>query len=471
MGIRKLLIANRGEIAIRIMRAAHEANISSVAIFAKGEDQALHIRLADETIPLNGQGARAYLDADDMIRTAIVSGADAVHPGYGFLSENADFARKCIAAGLTFVGPRPEILEQFGNKVTARRIAVESEVPVLSGTEGFADLDAAAAFRSKLSPGGKMIIKAVAGGGGRGVRVVDASDNLEEAMLGAANEARASFGDDRLYIEKYLPRARHIEVQIVGDGTGAVAHLGERDCSIQRRYQKIVEIAPSPSLSGAMRTRILDAALRIARAVRYDGIGTFEFLVADQDQDFAFIEANARLQVEHTITEEVMGVDLVAIQLKLANGACLAELALPDRQTANGFALQLRINTERMKANGRTLPASGKLTAFGPPGGPGVRLDTHAFNGFRSSPEFDSLLAKLIVHSTSRDFGDCVRKALWSLSEFQIDGIETNKNLLASIISHPDFADGRIHTRFVDDHLPQLADNADFSRRRYVEDI
>lgn len=471
MGIRKLLIANRGEIAIRIMRAAHEASIDTVAVYTQREERALHIRLADESAQLGGQGARAYLDADDIVEAAVVSGADAVHPGYGFLSENATFARKCREAGLTFVGPRPEILEHFGNKVTARKIAAESDVPVLSGTEGFADLEAAAAFRRTLPAGGKMIIKAVAGGGGRGVRVVDATDNLEDAMLGAANEAQASFGDGRLYIERFLPRARHIEVQIVGDGSGAVAHLGERDCSIQRRYQKVVEIAPSPNLPGPLRENILEAAMRIARAVKYDSIGTFEFLVSDESQEFAFIEANARLQVEHTITEEVMGVDLVSIQLQLANGALLDGLGLPAQPTANGFAIQLRINTERMKANGRTFPASGQLTAFSPPGGPGVRLDTLAHNGFRSSPEFDSLLAKLIVHSTSRDFADCVRKALWSLSEFQIEGIETNKNFLANIIRHPDFSAGRIHTRFVDEHLGLLAENGAHMPRRYVEEV
>ncbi len=471
MGIRKLLVANRGEIAIRIMRAAHEAQIHSVAVYSQSEGHALHIRHADTAIALRGQGARAYLDADDLVRAALESGADALHPGYGFLSENADFARKCREAGLTFVGPRPEIIELFGNKVMARKIAVDAGVSVLNGTDGFADLEAARAFRSELPDGAQMIIKAVAGGGGRGVRVVGTETNLEEAMLGAANEARSAFGDDRLYLERYLPNARHIEVQVVGDGSGAVAHLGERDCSVQRRHQKIIEIAPSPQLTDDVRKRICHAAVRIAESVRYDNLGTFEFLVAADGQDFAFIEANARLQVEHTITEAVMGVDLVRIQLELADGASLAALSLPIDPIPNGFAIQLRINTERMKANGRTLPASGELTAFGLPGGPGVRVDTLAFPGFRSSPEFDSLLAKLVVHSSSPDFRHCVRKALRALSEFRIEGIETNRNFLASIMCHPDFIPGNIHTRFVDDHLAVLAETPEQLARRYVEDV
>lgn len=469
MAIRKLLIANRGEIAVRIMRAAHDAQIKTVAVYTQSEEQALHIRHADACILLSGKGARAYLDADDLVRAAVRSGADAVHPGYGFLSENAVFARKCREAGLTFVGPRPEILELFGNKVTARKIAADAGASVLAGTEGPADLDAARAFRRSLPQGGQMIIKAVAGGGGRGVRVVDAETSLEDAMLGAANEARAAFGDDRLYLERYLPNARHIEVQVVGDGRGAVRHLGERDCSVQRRYQKIIEIAPSPKLPDDTRTEILDAALRIAASVSYDSVGTFEFLVSADGRDFAFIEANARLQVEHTITEEVMGVDLVHIQLELAGGASLDTLGIPEAPVPNGFAIQLRLNTERMKANGRTLPAGGELTAFSPPGGPGVRIDTHAFAGFRSSPEFDSLLAKLVVHSSSPDFSDCVRKALRALSEFQIEGIETNRNFLASILSHPGFAAGDIHTRFVDEHLVLLAEPIERMPKRYVE--
>lgn len=469
MGIEKLLIANRGEIAIRIMRAAYDAQINTVAVHTQSEEQALHIRHADESILLSGKGARAYLDADDLVRAAIKSGADAVHPGYGFLSENSAFARKCREAGLKFVGPRPEILEVFGNKVTARKIAVEAGVSVLAGTVGPADLDTARAFRKSLPEGGQMIIKAVAGGGGRGVRVVDAETNLEDAMLGAANEARTAFGDDRLYLERYLPNARHIEVQVVGDGSGAVSHLGERDCSVQRRYQKIIEIAPSPQLPDDTRTRIFDAAIRIAESVRYDNIGTFEFLVSSDGRDFAFIEANARLQVEHTITEAVMGVDLVGIQLQLANGASLDTLGILKAPVPNGFAIQLRVNTERMKASGKTLPASGELTAFSPPGGPGVRIDTHAFVGFRSSPEFDSLLAKLVVHSPSPDFAHCVRKALRSLSEFQIDGIETNRDFLANILGRPEFAAGNLHTRFVDEHLALLAETMERMPKRYVE--
>lgn len=471
MEIKKLMVANRGEIAIRVMRAAHDCGIESVAVHADDEDRALHVRHADEHRALAGRGARAYLDPDAIVAAALDAGADAIHPGYGFLSENAGFARKCREAGLTFVGPRPEILEQFGDKVRARIIAADAGIPVLSGTEGAADLDSALAFQASLPTGAQMIIKAVAGGGGRGVRVVDARADLGDVMRRAASEAQASFGDGSLYLERYLPNARHIEVQIVGDGSGKAAHLGERDCSIQRRYQKIIEIAPSPRLSEVTRRKIFDAAIRIAESVNYDNVGTMEFLVADDGEEFAFIEANARLQVEHTITEEVMGVDLVRLQLALAQGASLESLSLPREPVPNGFAIQLRINTERMKEDGRTLPASGELLCFQSPGGPGVRVDTLAYTGFRSSPGFDSLLAKLIVHSSSPVFADCTRKALRALSEFHIDGIETNRHFLANILRHPDFAVGTVHTRFVDEHLASLARPGDELPKRYIEPL
>jgi pyruvate carboxylase len=315
-----------------------------------------------------------------------------------------------------------------------------------------------------------MIIKAVAGGGGRGVRIVDADTDLGDMMTRAAAEAESAFGNGALYVERYLPHARHIEVQIVGDGSGHVAHLGERDCSIQRRFQKIIEIAPSPRLDANNRAAICAAAVRIAESVKYDNVGTMEFLVSEDGSEFAFIEANARLQVEHTITEEVMGVDLVRIQLDLAQGASLASLPIPDEPRAHGFAIQLRINTERMKANGTTLPASGTLATFQPPTGPGVRVDTQGYPGFQSSPGFDSLLAKLIVHSPTADFRDCITRALRALSEFHIDGIQTNRDFLANIVRHGDFASGNIHTRFVDENMKLLANGADdMLPKRYVE--
>lgn len=468
MKIQKLLVANRGEIAIRVMRAAYASDVTTVAVRAEDEGQALHVCHADEHCTLPGKGARAYLNADAVVKAAVESGCDAVHPGYGFLSENAGFARKCEEAGLTFVGPRPEILEQFGDKVMARKIAADAGVSVLSGTESADDAEAARAFLASLPVGGQMIIKAVAGGGGRGVRIVDADTDLDSAIARAAAEAEAAFGNGTLYLERYLPNARHIEVQVVGDGSGRVLHLGERDCSIQRRHQKIIEIAPSPFISPGSRRKILDAALRVAESVNYNSVGTFEFLLSNDGEEFAFIEANARLQVEHTITEAVMGVDLVRLQLAVAEGASLESLALPVDAVANGFAMQMRINTERMKSDGRTLPASGKLTAFNIPGGPGVRVDTLAFSGYRSSPGFDSLLAKLIVHSPSTSFNDCVRKSMRALSEFQIDGIETNRQFLANIMRHPDFATGSTHTRFVDEHLASLAETVEEMPKRYI---
>src|SRR5580658_7337527 len=400
-----LLIANRGEIAIRIMRAAAEMGIRTVAVFPDDDSNSLHTRKADEARRLSGVGAAAYLDGEQIIALAKQAGCDAIHPGYGFLSENAAFARRCAAENITFVGPRAAILELFGDKVQARALAGRCGVPILRGTAGPTSLEQAREFFSSLGDGASMMIKAVAGGGGRGMRAISRIDEIDEAYKRCQSEARTSFGNSDVYVEQLMPRARHIEVQIIGDGTGAVSHLWERECSIQRRNQKIVEIAPSPTLPPAVRDRLTGAAVRVAKEVRYNSLGTFEFLVdatrGEGEPAFAFIEANPRLQVEHTVTEEVTGIDIVKAQLLLASGATLAELHLTQKEipAPRGFAIQARINMESMGADGTAKPSGGTLTAFEVPSGPGVRVDTFGYAGYVTNPNFDSLLAKLIAYS------------------------------------------------------------------------
>src|SRR5215472_14072822 len=385
------------------MRAAAELGIRTVAVFSEDDAGSSHDRHTDEARPLRGVGAAAYLDGEQLLAVAAAAGCDAVHPGYGFLSENAAFARRVAAAGIAFVGPRPDTLELCGDKPNTRALAERCAVPVLRGTPGTTSLAEAQRFFAALR-GGAMMIKAVAGGGGRGMRAVLRAEDVEEAYGRCQSEARQAFGRADVYVEERLERARHIEVQILGDRSGAISHLGERDCSVQRRHQKLVEIAPCPSLSAHLRARITADAVRLAAAAGYENAGTFEFLVdadADASAAYAFIEANPRLQVEHTVTEEVLGVDLVRTQLELAAGRSLADLGLAqaDVPAPRGYAVQVRINTERMDADGTTRPASGTLTAFEMPSGPGVRVDTCAHVGYRTNPNFDSLLAKLVGHA------------------------------------------------------------------------
>src|ERR1700691_5526074 len=366
-----LLIANRGEIAIRIVRAAAEMGIRTVAVFPDDDSNSLHTRNADEARRLNGVGAAAYLDGEKIFALAKQAGCDAIHPGYGFLSENAAFARRCAAENITFVGPRAAILELFGDKVQARGLAGRCGVPILRGTAGPTSLEEARDFFSSLGDGASIMIKAVAGGGGRGMRAISRVDELDEAYKRCQSEARASFGNGDVYVEQLMPRARHIEVQIIGDKAGGISHLWERECSIQRRNQKIVEVAPSPGLAPALRDRLTAAAVRMASEVHYDNLGTFEFLVnaassKNDEATFAFIEANPRLQVEHTVTEEVTGIDLVKLQIQLAGGRTLADLGLLQADIAKprGFALQLRVNLESMGADGAAKPSGGTLSAF-----------------------------------------------------------------------------------------------------------
>ena len=465
MSFRKLLIANRGEIAIRIARAASDLGIATVAVFSADDATSLHVRKADEAQPLGRAGAAAYLDIERMIEVAKDSGCDAIHPGYGFLSENAGLARRASEEGIIFVGPSMTALRLFGDKIAARKLAASVGVPVIEGTVGSTSLDEAWAFFDALD-GGAMMIKAVSGGGGRGMRAVRHGADVAEAYARCRSEAKAAFGDDAVYVERMVEDARHIEIQIVGDRAGAVSHLWERECTLQRRNQKLIEIAPSPSLTPQLRRQITDAALKLAAAAKYDNLGTFEFLVDASDPEegafFAFIEANPRLQVEHTVTEEATGVDLVGTQLQIAAGHTLAELRLTQRDApeARGYAIQLRVNMETMDGDGNTHPTSGILTAFDMPSGPGIRVDSFGYTGYHAGTSFDSLLAKLIVHSASPTFGDAVAKAYRVACETRIEGVATNLSFLQSLLTHKAFLDNRVNTRFVEDHIAELVAGA-----------
>jgi acetyl/propionyl-CoA carboxylase alpha subunit/acetyl-CoA carboxylase carboxyltransferase component len=472
--ISSILIANRGEISIRIARAASDLGRRTVAVWSEDDADSLHRRMADAAHPLAGKGPSAYLDMDAVVQAALDSGCDAVHPGYGFLSERAEFAQRCAAAGLTFIGPSVEHLALFGDKARAREAALAAGVPVSRGLDRSVTLEEARDFLDGLPKGQAMIIKALAGGGGRGSRVVTGVDELDAAYARCRSEAQAAFGVADVYVEAFLSRARHIEVQVLGDQTGDVTHLGERECSVQRRFQKVVEIAPAPGLDPDLRQRILDAALRLARSVGYTSLGTFEFLVdasgAPADPPFVFIEANARLQVEHTVTEAITGVDLVQAQIRLAEGASLADLGLPDPDAPSParFAIQARVNLESLAPDGSVRPSSGVLTAYEVPSGPGVRTDGFGYAGYRTSTAFDSLLAKVICSADGADAGPAVARSLRALSEFRLEGVATNIGLLRNILRHPDFVAGAVHTRWLDENVAELAAPDETAVSRYA---
>jgi acetyl/propionyl-CoA carboxylase alpha subunit len=461
MTIRSLLIANRGEIAIRIARSAAELGIRSHAVFSEDDADSDHLRKADQAHRLTGQGPAAYLDAAQIIRVARAAGCDAIHPGYGFLSENASFARLCAEAGMRFVGPASEVLEVFGDKARARTLAVECNVPVSPGTHGATTLEEARRFLRSLGRDAAIMVKAVAGGGGRGMRPVHKLADLDAAYERCRSEALQAFGNGDVYVEKLFPLARHIEVQVIGDRSGELTHLWERECSLQRNRQKLVEVAPAPGLPGPLRDRLIDAALRLARAAGVSSLATFEFLVeqaATDDAELVFIEANPRLQVEHTVTEAVTGIDLVRTQLELAGGRTLEDLQLVTWRlpAPRGMAMQLRVNAETMSADGTVRPAAGVLEAFDPPAGPGVRVDTCGHGGFRSNPRFDSLLAKVIVHVTPGDLATVSAKARRALAEFRIAGIPSNREFLLNLLSHPEVVAGVWHTGLIESNLDAL---------------
>ncbi|MBK6659318.1 MAG: carbamoyl-phosphate synthase large subunit [Proteobacteria bacterium] len=452
MTSRRLLIVNRGEVALRIMRSAAEMGYHTVAVYSDDDADSLHVSRADSALRIAGRGAAAYLDAGAIVEQAVAAQCWGVHPGYGFLAEQARFGAACEAAGLTFVGPTPTQLALFGNKLAAHDLARQCKVPTLPASSALASAPALADFRAGQGAAVAVVIKAAAGGGGRGMRVV--APGADGAALWAActSEALAAFGDGSVYAERYIANARHIEVQVLGDGRGAVTHLWERDCSTQRRHQKLIEIAPAPHLDAETRDALLGAALRMARHANYRGLGTFEFLLDADTGEWFFIEANARLQVEHTVTEEVLGLDLVALQLRVANGASLAELGMDQPPAApRGYAVQLRINAEVLGDDGTPRPASGRITRFEAATGPGIRVDSAARRGYAPSPAFDSLLAKLIVH-TAGDFSQLLARARRAAAEFVIEGIATNLPLLQAVLAEPALASGALNTTYVEQH-------------------
>jgi len=448
-----LLIANRGEIAIRIARAARELGWRTVGLVAQDEGHPLHADHAEVVHTLPGRGVPAYLDMAQVLLAARQHGCTHVHPGYGLLSENAAFARACVDAGLIFVGPAPEVLDLLGDKAEARALATRCEVPVTQGMDRAVSLPEAQAFFESLSKGhlaGAMMIKALAGGGGRGMRVVESFDEIAPSFERCQAEALAAFGRADLYVEQLVRRARHIEVQVLGDGTGAASHVWERDCTVQRNHQKVVEIAPAPHLAAQTREPLLLAAVRMAQAVKLRGLCTFEFLLDLDSGHWFFMEANPRLQVEHTVTEQVTGLDLVQWQLRLSQGATLAELGAQQAQipAPQGCAIQVRINTERMGPDGRAMPAGGLVLAYEPPAGPGIRVDGHGHAGMQPHPSFDTLLAKVIVHHP-QGFDAALQRTRRALAEFRLDGVEHNIAFAQALLAHADVQAYALSTRWL----------------------
>ncbi len=435
---KRVLIANRGEIAIRIARAAASLGVDSVAIFTRADSMSLHTKLAGSAREIGGDAVRGYLDIEAVIAAAKASGSDCVHPGYGFLSENTLFAERCKAEGLRFIGPSPESLKLFGDKVAARAFAQAQGIPVIPGAPKLASSDEAKAKAKAI--GYPVMLKASAGGGGRGMRAVTRPEEMDEAFARCQGEAEAAFGDRALFLEKIVPRPRHIEVQVLGDGQGNVVHLFERDCSVQLRNQKVVEVAPAPNLDEGLRQRILADAVKLARAAQYENAGTVEFLVNPETGEHFFIECNPRIQVEHTITEQVMGFDLVEAQFRIAAGASLASLGLADQKavgTPRGFAVQARVVAQ----------GTGTLSAYREPSGPGVRVDACGYVGLAPPPQFDPLLAKLICQSGSSGcFDSAVDRTRRALDEFHIVGVPTNGDQLRAILAHPEFRAGNART-------------------------
>ena len=449
MKLAKVLIANRGEIAVRVIRACREQGITPVAVFSEADREALHVLMADEAYPIGPAPAtESYLRIDRLLAAAKAAGADAVHPGYGFLAENAAFAEACAAAGLVFIGPPPAALRAMGDKTAARRLARTLGVPMVPGTlEPVASDDAARAAAAEI--GYPLMLKAALGGGGKGMRLVRAAGDLAGALRAARSEAAGAFGDSAVYLERYVSEPRHIEVQVLADAHGHVVHLGERECSIQRRHQKLVEESPSPCVDPALRARMGEAACRMAKAAGYVSAGTIEFLV-DPDRNFYFLEMNARLQVEHPVTEMVTGIDLVREQLRIAAGEPLG-YAQAD-VVARGAAIECRINAE--DPFGGWLPSPGTITGLRAATGPWVRDDSGVYEGCTVSRFYDTLLAKLVVWGADREAA--IARMARALGEYKVVGVRTTIPVLAQIVAHEDFRAGRLSTHFLDRILPGL---------------
>ncbi|MBW8771896.1 MAG: acetyl-CoA carboxylase biotin carboxylase subunit [Gemmatimonadetes bacterium] len=440
---KKVLIANRGEIALRVIRACKELGVETVAVYSTADRDSLHVRFADDDVCIGpGPSRESYLVVPRLIAAAEITGADAIHPGYGFLAENADFAETVGASGLAFIGPTPEQIRSMGDKATARRLAKEAGVPTVPGSpDTISDLEEALKVAAGI--GYPVIIKATAGGGGKGMRVAKNADEFAQSFTLAQNEALSAFGNGSVYIEKYLARPRHVEIQVMGDKHGRVVHLGERDCSVQRRHQKLIEEAPSPALTEDLRERMGDAAVKLAAAIGYSGAGTIEFLL-DEDGSFYFMEMNTRIQVEHPVTEMVTSFDLVKEQIRVAAGEPLSWQG--DGRKLRGHAIECRINAEDPYRNFQ--PSPGMITAYHPPGGPGVRVDSHVYAGYQVPPFYDSLLAKVIVHGNTR--AEALTRMKNALSTFVLEGVTTTIPFLIRVLSHPEFVAGKVDTKFLE---------------------
>ena len=440
---RRVLVANRGEIAVRIIYALKELGIESVAIYSEGDRDSLHVELADYAICIGPPSpAESYLNIPRIMSAAVISGADALHPGYGFLAENPDFADICERSGIKFIGPDSRLISLMGDKIAAKKLMKEAGVPTLPGYDGeIPDVKTAEKIADEI--GYPVILKAAAGGGGRGMRIVESPLELNKSFSTAQSEALASFGDPRIYIEKYIEKPRHIEVQILADTKGNVIHLGERECSIQRRHQKLLEESPSPAVNEEMRRKLGEAAVKGAQSISYVSAGTMEFLM-DKNGDFYFMEMNTRIQVEHPVTEMVTGIDLVKEQILIAAGEELS--VSQDDVEQRGHAIEVRINAEDPEKG--FAPSPGKITLLHLPGGPGVRIDTHIYQGYMIPPYYDSLIAKLIVHG--RDRNEAISRMRRALEEFLVHGIATTIPLHQKIVEDPRFVAGDIDTHFLE---------------------
>lgn len=443
--MKRVLVANRSEIAVRVIRACQEAGLETVAVYSQADRDSMHVRIADRAVCIGPpRPTESYLRGDVLVQVACATGCDAVHPGYGFLSENAEFARNCIENGLTFIGPAPDVISAMGDKVLGRKLAARTGVPVVDGTVGedvqYADVEALGA-----RAGYPLLLKAAAGGGGRGMRIVRSAAELRGQFEDAGAEAQAAFGNGTIYAERFLSRIRHVEVQIVGDHRGTVLHFGTRDCTLQRRHQKVVEEAPAACIPEAAREAIAADAVRLASHLGYVGAGTVEFVVDMDTGRHHFIEVNTRIQVEHPVTEMVTGIDLVREQIRVADPAN----ALDRRQediVLSGHAVELRINAEDPDRG--FAPSPGRISSLRLPGGPGVRFDSHCYPGFVISPYYDSMIAKLVVHDSDRQ--RALRRARRALGELEIAGIVTNRNFLGRVLEHPDVIGNDITTTWLE---------------------
>jgi acetyl-CoA carboxylase biotin carboxylase subunit len=453
---KRILVANRGEIAVRVIRACNQLGIESVVAVSAADRDSLAAKMATRAVCIGpAPASQSYLRAELLVTAASGTGCEAVHPGYGFLSERAQFSRMCAEAGLTFIGPAPEAIEVMGNKLSAIQLAQELGVPRVPGSGRVDNPDSARDFAR--THGYPVLIKASAGGGGRGMRVVRRDEDLVPQLAAAAAEAQAAFGDSSLYIEKFIERARHVEIQIVGDAHGNVVHLGERDCSTQRRHQKLIEEAPSPAIDDALRQQLADAAVKLARHVRYCGVGTVEFVFDDDTRHWYFLEMNTRIQVEHPVTEMVTGRDLIVEQIRVAAGEPIS--FTQEEVSLAGHAIECRINAEDVGSN--FSPRPGRIQTWIEPSGEGVRVDTHCFPGYLVPPYYDSLLAKIVVHASDR--AQAVLRMRDALMGLQVSGVPTTASFHQQVLDHPDFASGAVTTRWVEEtFMPSAIQDCSF---------